>query len=150
LPAYRIQFARFEIRGQKGKCDTARRMIRLSREFQDDPDGLRRELLHEMCHIGSPGHGRRFQAKLARLAAAGESWAEKERRDFADRPRGYLTGRLSRQTRKPSAAEPIRGASHDRFFPIGGDFPFLLGRDASTAARSGADGMLDPQDDDSR
>jgi hypothetical protein len=54
-----------------------------------DPEKLREMLLHEMWHIGSPGHGRRFQAKLARLAEGGESWAEKERRALADQPRGH-------------------------------------------------------------
>ena len=76
LPAYRIQFARFEIPGKCGERDTARRMIRLSRRLQDDPAGWRQAMLHEMCHIGAPWHGRRFQAKLAKLAAAGEAWAE--------------------------------------------------------------------------
>jgi hypothetical protein len=32
-----------------------------------------------MCHIGTPGHGRRFRAKLKRLARRGEKWAEAER-----------------------------------------------------------------------
>jgi len=31
-----------------------------------------------MCHIGEPGHGRRFQAKLERLLAQGEAWASDE------------------------------------------------------------------------
>jgi hypothetical protein len=31
-----------------------------------------------MCHVGSLGHGRRFRAKLARLARMGEGWARQE------------------------------------------------------------------------
>jgi SprT-like family len=88
LPAYRIQFTRFEIPGKKGECDNDRRMIMLSREPKDDPDGLRQWLLHEMCHIGSPGHGRRFQAKLTKLAVAGEAWAETHRQEYAPAPYG--------------------------------------------------------------
>ncbi|MGH7860263.1 MAG: hypothetical protein ACREQY_23285 [Candidatus Binatia bacterium] len=42
-----------------------------------DPEGERQALLHQMCHIGSPGHGRAFQRKLARLARMGEAWGEK-------------------------------------------------------------------------
>jgi hypothetical protein len=39
----------------------------------------RETLLHEMCHIGTPGHGRPFRNKLRRLARGGEAWARAER-----------------------------------------------------------------------
>jgi hypothetical protein len=39
----------------------------------------RQTLLHEMCHIGTPGHGRLFRAQLRRLARRGETWAQAER-----------------------------------------------------------------------
>jgi hypothetical protein len=48
-----------------------------------------------MCHIGSPGHGRRFRAKLVRLARMGEAWARRER---------VLYEQISRQ-RLPVSAE---------------------------------------------
>lgn len=43
---------------------------------------LRRTILHEMCHIGIPNHGKKFQARLSRLAKAGEAWAEVERDEY--------------------------------------------------------------------
>jgi Protein of unknown function DUF45 len=77
------------VRGKEDECQAEARTILLAISLKRDPQKLRQVLLHEMCHIGSPGHGRRFRAKLARLAEGGESWAEKERCDLADRPRGY-------------------------------------------------------------
>lgn len=48
------------------------------------PGLVRQTMLHEMCHIGSPGHGRRFRATLARLAGTGEGWASRERVLYED------------------------------------------------------------------
>lgn len=59
-----------------GQCDTGRQRILLRRGLS--PDEVRRCLLHEMCHIGAPGHGQRFQAKLRRLVERGEVWAAEE------------------------------------------------------------------------
>jgi len=60
--------------GEYGWIDERTKTIWLS-----DPTRLRETLLHEMCHIGTPGHGRRFRAKLRRLARMGEPWAQAER-----------------------------------------------------------------------
>jgi len=48
------------------------------------PAELRRKLLHEMCHVGSLGHGKRFQAKLRQLATLGEAWAAEEAEKYAE------------------------------------------------------------------
>jgi len=85
LPVYRVRFRQFDRPGQEGECKPTARTILLATPLKGDPQKLRQVLLHEMCHIGSPGHGLRFQAKLARLAANGESWAEELRRELADR-----------------------------------------------------------------
>jgi hypothetical protein len=53
---------------------------------------LRSTLLHEMCHIGTPGHGRAFRAKLKRLAARGERWAHAERAYYLRKERGIPAG----------------------------------------------------------
>jgi hypothetical protein len=61
-------------RGEYGWIDARAQTIWLC-----DPLNLRQTLLHEMCHIGTPGHGRRFRAKLRQLARRGEAWAQAER-----------------------------------------------------------------------
>jgi hypothetical protein len=68
LPSYRVRRAR--LKRVLGYCSDERRLI----VVQSDQRGpaLRRLLLHEMCHVGSSGHGRRFQRKLRRLARRGE------------------------------------------------------------------------------
>ena len=89
LPADAVRFRRFDVHGKEGECSPESRTILLATGLKRDPERLRQVLLHEICHIGAPDHGRRFQAKLAKLAAAGESWAEQERRQLAERPRGW-------------------------------------------------------------
>jgi hypothetical protein len=76
LPRYRVTFAQARRSGWDGECFPDRRLIQLRRGLAGDE--LRRSLLHEMCHIGAPGHGRRFLAKLARLVDQGEAWAQEE------------------------------------------------------------------------
>jgi hypothetical protein len=95
LPTYRVRFRRFDIRGKEGECLTASRTIVLATKLRRDPERLRQVLLHEMCHIGARYHGRRFQTKLAKLAAAGETWAARERDLFRERPRGSLTAEIA-------------------------------------------------------
>ncbi len=74
LPRYRVTVTTSTL--SAGMCLSDRRLIQLQRGL--DPKTLRRFLLHEMCHIGTPYHGRRFQEKLLRLAAQGEVWAKEE------------------------------------------------------------------------
>jgi hypothetical protein len=69
-PRYRVRYARLP---SDGFCDVARRTILVQRGLTGQR--LRRVLLHEMCHIGCPHHGARFQARLLRLAEQGEAWA---------------------------------------------------------------------------
>lgn len=73
LPKYRVQQCPPR-NGERGFIDEATRTI-----WVCAPDEARETLLHEMCHIGTPGHGRQFRAKLKRLARSGETWAEAER-----------------------------------------------------------------------
>jgi hypothetical protein len=82
LPRYRVTF--YKAMTKQGWCISERRLIRLSPSLPDAQ--IRKVLLHEMCHIGTPDHGKRFQAKLARLAALGEAWANDEIRMYADNP----------------------------------------------------------------
>jgi hypothetical protein len=82
LPRYRVTFAQPRASGWHGECFPARRLIQLSRGLSGEM--LRQTLLHEMCHIGSPDHGQRFQAKLARLAEQGEAWARGELEAYQD------------------------------------------------------------------
>ena len=60
--------------GERGFIDEKARTIWIC--TSQDP---RETLLHEMCHIGTPGHGRRFRTKLRHLAQRGETWAQAER-----------------------------------------------------------------------
>jgi hypothetical protein len=63
-------------------CDEKRELIRLRRTVAHT--ALRRALLHEMCHIGlRGGHGRRFRARLLKLASQGEMWAKREAASYA-------------------------------------------------------------------
>ena len=72
----------FRVPGQEGHCDKRRHRILIDRSLSDGDQ--RRVLLYEMCHIGTPGHGRRFRAKLTRLAQMGEAWAGVERRQYEE------------------------------------------------------------------
>lgn len=85
LPAYRV-YSRAKVVGDgielPGCCDSTNRVILIQRGIAGD--ALRRLLLHEMCHIGTPYHGRKFQAKLLQLAAQGEAWAGEEASGLAD------------------------------------------------------------------
>jgi SprT-like family len=76
LPRYRVTLAQPRVSGWHGECFPSRRLIRLARGLTEEM--LQRTLLHEMCHIGAPGHGQRFQAKLAHLVAQGVPWAQEE------------------------------------------------------------------------
>jgi hypothetical protein len=60
-PRYRV--LRYPMRG--GDCDIEHRRIRIS----DGMEGheLTYTMLHEMCHIGCLGHGRRFWDRMRRL-----------------------------------------------------------------------------------
>ncbi len=81
LPRYRVVLSD-SLLPSHGECLPERRLIRLRRGL--DPETTRRILLHEMCHIGSLGHGRPFQAKLYLLAAQGEEWAKHEAEKYRD------------------------------------------------------------------
>lgn len=62
-----------------GRCDTTRRVIFIAPGVAGKPESLRALLLHEMCHVGTPGHGAAFAAKLDRLIARGETEVESEK-----------------------------------------------------------------------
>ncbi len=82
LPRYRVTLS--SSIPSHGACLNDRRLIQLQRGL--DPEMLRRLLLHEMCHIGTPYHGHRFQAKLYRLSAQGEAWAKDEAEKYRNAP----------------------------------------------------------------
>ena len=73
LPKYRVRWCA-PTNGEHGFIDNEARTIWIC-----NPSDLRKTLLHEMCHIGTVGHGRLFRAKLRRLARRGERWAQAER-----------------------------------------------------------------------
>ena len=73
LPKYRVRRCAPRT-GERGFIEEEARTIWIC-----TPREVRETLLHEMCHIGTPGHGRRFRAKLKQLARSGEKWAEEER-----------------------------------------------------------------------
>ena len=81
LPRYRIKRVNFDT-NQRGECLPEKRTILIHRGLTGNE--LRQALLHEMCHIGSVRHGKRFQAKLIRLASLGEKWAEGERAGYEE------------------------------------------------------------------
>jgi len=72
----------------QGHCDDERRLISIVKGLS--PSDERRVLLHEMCHIGTPGaHGKPWQRKMARLAQFGEGWAEEQRAEYSKRPTSF-------------------------------------------------------------
>ena len=86
LPKYRVR-TRPSQGGEYGSINAEEQTIWLC-QCAD----RRTTLLHEMCHIGTPGHGRAFRAKLKRLAALGESWARTERAYYLRQERGIPPG----------------------------------------------------------
>ena len=108
LPKYRVRLRilRRCLDDEYGHCDDHKRIIYIDRGL--DPESERRTLLHEMCHIGTRGHGKRFQAKLARLAQLGESWAEEERTEYEEalRPRRSLTALVKSEIKDVAMAQP--------------------------------------------
>jgi len=73
LPKYRVRRCTPR-NGERGFIDEETRTIWICALGE-----TRETLLHEMCHRGTPGHDRRFRAKLKRLSRRGESWAQAER-----------------------------------------------------------------------
>ncbi len=86
LPKYRVRTGPAR-NGEYGFIDEAEHTIWICQE-----ENLRATLLHEMCHIGTPGHGRAFRAKLRRLATLGEAWAQEERAYYLRKERGIPLG----------------------------------------------------------
>ena len=59
-----------------GACDAARGRVRLHRDLSMMPDGAAREvLLHELCHLREPAHGRAFWQLMDAIMP---DWAEWE------------------------------------------------------------------------
>lgn len=82
-PKYRVVFSNARDFGHfQGKCSQKRRLIQLRNGLSGDK--LRQTLLHEMCHIGCTHHGKKFQARLQKLAEQGEVWALKEVEMYRD------------------------------------------------------------------
>ena len=86
LPKYRVRRCDAQD-GEHGFINDEARTIWICRS----PD-VRQTLLHEMCHIGTPGHGRLFRAKLRGLARRGETWAQAERAYYLRAELGMKAG----------------------------------------------------------
>jgi hypothetical protein len=86
LPKYRVRWCAPHGR-EHGFIDEAAATICIC-----DPPDVRVTLLHEMCHIGTAGHGRVFRAKLRRLARQGERWAQAERAYYLRAELGMSSG----------------------------------------------------------
>jgi hypothetical protein len=82
LPRYRVRRRTPRWYGELGECDDGSRTIFVAPNLNAEEE--RRVLLHEMCHIETPGHGARFRTKLKRLARMGEKWAESERLQYEE------------------------------------------------------------------
>jgi len=80
LPKYRVRFTNSIY--YYGECRPQNHVILLSRRVPQEE--LRQYLLHEMCHIGCPDHGKRFTSKLQKLADQGEEWAVEEIRLYRE------------------------------------------------------------------
>ena len=80
LPKYRVRFTH-SIHSY-GECSSQDHVILLS--WKIPLEELRQYLLHEMCNIGCPDHGKRFTSKLQKLADQGEEWAVEEIRLYRE------------------------------------------------------------------
>ena len=65
----KVRWATFRNPHQRGVCPPGPKPILIVRGMS--PAGVAAILLHEMCHIGCPSHGRRFTARIARLKDLG-------------------------------------------------------------------------------
>ncbi len=63
-----------------GICLEEKHLIRIADDLPADSES--EVLLHEMCHIGTRGHGPDFCRKLMALADQGEDWAHDEADEF--------------------------------------------------------------------
>lgn len=77
LRRYRVRFSRVRL-AERGHCDWKRCLILIDGSLASQPEHLRETLVHEMCHVGSPFHGKAFQTNLRRLAELGERAAAVE------------------------------------------------------------------------
>lgn len=86
LPRYTVGFSRRLPGGRHtmGRCDDEHKEIMISEDLAPSWKVVRETLLHEMCHIGCPSHGRRFQERLKALADRGETWALEDLRDYTE------------------------------------------------------------------
>ncbi len=125
LPRYMVRFGPSgRLVAESGYCDSERKTIYV------DPNPptralLRQVLLHEMCHIGTPGHGSRFQKKLRRLAALGETWANREADECAEARamRVSPTAAIVRELKDMAIEQPAAEWPHAR-----GVLAFRMGR----------------------
>jgi hypothetical protein len=73
-----------EIPTRWGECDSEKHIIFIREGVSGDD--LKHFLLHEMCHIGEPSHGKRFLKRLQHLAEMGEMWAINEIESYKKAP----------------------------------------------------------------
>ncbi len=88
LPKYRVRRCTPRT-GERGFIQEEARTIWIC-----TPRQIRETLLHEMCHIGTAGHGRAFRARLRHLARQGERWAQTERAYYLRVELGMRSDRL--------------------------------------------------------
>ncbi len=139
---YRVVFSR-QSGGNGGICLNDRSLIRLRPELlteraamhrtEPPEERVRRVLLHEMCHIGTLGHAKRWQAKMLRLAEMGEAWAAEEVKEY-QKPTdmdwhggiGQIKDALvewANMEQRPDFRSVKRGASRIMFFEKVSDVP---------------------------
>ncbi len=96
-----------ELDNKSGYCDSTLRLIGINASILSSPLDLRLTLVHEMCHVGIPNHGRAFREELLRVARLGEPAAVLELRQF-NPPRPVRTAR----TRPLRAQSDIQGSGY--------------------------------------
>ena len=69
----------------RASFDRKRKTIWLIESILNDADGLRRTMIHEMCHYRSDHHGRKFIEELIRIGTLGEPLALEDAKAFQNR-----------------------------------------------------------------
>ena len=84
LPVYDVRYVETEIPLLRGQCNNVNHTIDIKPGIIGDE--LNHLILHEMCHIGAPSHGRTFLKRLHHLADMGVEWARNEIEVYKNAP----------------------------------------------------------------
>lgn len=119
LPRYLVVHDYLSL-GAAGETSNCERVIRIDPRRISSQEPLRELLLHEMCHINAPSHGKDFMRELLRLEKLGEPWARKQLDAYDNRQFRLLTHceRTSPRTAAPTWNEEMANlANHIRDNP---------------------------------